>query len=141
MKYDPQANIWLLEQGSVFILPRTEAKNPNEQKQKEEEEAKRRKEIETGARLPEGAEGEAEADEILSAYIKDGKYQLTHIDRQIKWFYYYEMRAEDKPKFQGFDSGLLEEKPTTEGEATYNGKPVSAPRDIYSVYKNKTPKS
>jgi hypothetical protein len=48
MKYDPQANIWLLEQGAVFILPRTEAKT-----QKEEEENER-KEIETGARLPRG---------------------------------------------------------------------------------------
>jgi hypothetical protein len=134
-KYDPQANIWLLEQGAVFTLPRSEAKT-----QKEEEE-KERKEIETGGRLPEGAQGEAQADEILSAYIKDGKYQLTLIDKQIKWFYYYQMRAEDKPKFQGFDSGLLEEKPTTEGEVTYNKKPASAPRDIYSVYKDKTPKS
>lgn len=55
----------------------------------------------------------------------------------IKYFYYYEMRGEPG----GFDSGLLEERPTKEGEETYNKKPASAPRDIYSVYKNKGPKS
>jgi YD repeat-containing protein len=114
MKYDPNANIWLLEQGAVFTEP--------------------------GRKLiPQKDEGLA--DDILSAFVKDGKHQLTLVDRQIKEFYYYEMRVEDKEHFETFDSGLLEEKPEHEGEETYNGRPPSTPRHIYSIYKAKTPKT
>jgi hypothetical protein len=65
MKYDPGANIWLLEEGAVFTEP-------------------------GGRLIPE--KQERRADNILSAFVKDGKHQLTRIDRQIKQFYYYEMR-------------------------------------------------
>ena len=114
MKYDPGANIWLLEQGAVFTEPGK-------------------------ARIPRKDEGLA--DDILSAFVKDGKYQLTRVDRQIKQFYYYQVRAEDRPNFETFDSGLLEEKPEHEGEKTYNERAPSTPRHIYSIYKAKTPKS
>jgi hypothetical protein len=121
MKYDPGANIWLLEQGAVFTLP---GRKPP----------------------PIGRENEGRADSILSAFVKDGKHHLTRIDRQIKQFYYYQMRAEDKPtegktEFETFDSGLLEEQPEHEGKETYNKRPPSTPRHIYSIYKSKTPTS
>lgn len=121
-KFNPAANIWLTEQGAVFTEPGHK-------------------------RIPRGDEGMA--DSILTAFVKSGKRELTRISGKIKSFYYYEMRAEDpattedpktkeKHEFEGFDTGLLEEKPEKVGEPTYNGRSAGAPRHIYYVYKEKT---
>jgi len=60
---------------------------------------------------------------------REGAYQLTRIDKHITYFYYYNVRAEDHPGFEEFDSGLLEEQPDNVGEETYNGRAPGAPSD------------
>jgi hypothetical protein len=60
----------------------------------------------------------------LRGYVYDGKYSLTAIDKHVTYFYYYNMRAYDKPtgketKWDEFDSGLLEEEPENKGAYGY----------------------
>lgn len=121
-KFDPAANIWLTEQGVVYTEPGRK-------------------------RIPRKDEGLA--DSTLTAFVKSGKRELVRICGKIKAFYYYEMRAEDpaakenpatkeKLEFEGFDTGLLEEKPEKAGEPTYNERSAGAPRHIYYLYKEKT---
>lgn len=63
---------------------------------------------------------------IMHHYVEEKThpaYQLTRLSRQIRSFYYYEMRGEKKDSGHQ-DSGLL--------------NPIGKPRNIYYVYRGKT---
>lgn len=75
-------------------------------------------------------ENKADAEEIMNAFVKHPG-QLSD-QKQLTRFFYYSMRGEP-----GFDSGLLEAATLPEKETPKTG--VSQPREIYRIYKQKTP--
>ncbi len=94
-----------------------------------------------GAERPTHAwENPGHAEAVINAYVKEGKYQLTNKSSQITRFFYYSSRGQPKT----FDSGLLEVEPS-ELPSTLKppfSKPKAAPsnpREIYRIYKQKTP--
>jgi YD repeat-containing protein len=70
---------------------------------------------------------------IMHAYVEDGTHQLTRQSKQIMRFFYYQVRGTSVAA-KIWDSGLL--CPLSEPKC-----PANFPRKIYSIYKNKTPKS
>jgi YD repeat-containing protein len=76
------------------------------------------------------------AENILNAYVKHGASQLTNASRnhQITRFFYYSSRGAPT-----FDSGLLEAAELPAGLKPERKYPTSHPREIYRIYKQKTP--
>jgi YD repeat-containing protein len=103
-------NIWLTEQGVVFFKNELESQY-------------------------EVWHVPAKAEQVLNAYVKHGKSQLTRVSSQISRFFYYSMRGAP-----GFDSGLLEaaELPPKATERRSKRAAPSTPREIYRIYKQAT---
>ena len=107
----PQPEIWLTEQGVVYLQGSKTTATEAWQKR-------------------------ARAEGVLDAYLNRRREQLTKKSSQITRFFYYSTRGE-----ANFDSGLLEEG---EHELPSGLKPpfkftASHPREIYPIYKAKTP--